>query len=673
MQNTTGLEGKKIEQAGGRTRSTIRAWLGSGAAALLLWLLFSTVAMVDASGEPILDWAFNTRYSPAQQTQQVTMDRAGNIVVAGLFSGTATFGHGPDELTLTTEHTHGVFLVRYRSDGSPEWAVGAGGPGINSVRGIAADADGNIVLTGTFRDAIAFGGGSGAVNLVSGGSDDLFVTRYRSDSTLDWAIRAGGPDFIEPGGIAVNETGGVVLTGRFSGSATFGSDSNAVTLTSESPGVWGSSEMFLARYRSDGTLVGATTAQSNGRSSGAAVSVHTDGSILVTGSFSSGFANIAAIITLGTGNEAVTLTPSGSRGAFLARFSENGSLVWAKGSTGTAQVNLASIAVSAEGHIFVGGWMSFGDATFSDITIDKPYYLEPTYCGRDASMLLLRYSPDGDVDWAVTNEPGPRYYEGSEYSCDWLLPPSQAYVRDITLTSDGDPLLAGSFYGQVVFGEGDEALILTSPSDGWGYSAFLARYRADGKLDWLTTPAHGDSNSDGSHVASDAADNIVFGGGFNGTITLGSGDNAVSLVASSPDWGQFLARFKPQSDVRTLACIGFESPADRDLLVRRPNRVIPLSITLLEENRFVTGGDIAPPLVNRVYQGAGDQSSGELEELDYRGQGSDGNQFEADGSSWVFNLSTSGFSKGTHSVTVGSGDSNQYVVEPTCRVQVVFQ
>ena len=669
MQNTTGLERRKTDRVGSRAASGIRALFGSAIAALLLWPLLALTAL-GAAGEPVLDWAIDTKTSTTQWPGPVTMDPAGNIVVTGVFQNTVTFGEASG-VTVTTGHNYGIYVARYRPDGSAEWAVSAGGPNSMWMSQIAVNAHGDIVVIGSYRGAITFGEGTDAVTLDTGSPTTwgYFFARYRSDGALDWAKAVPGSIY----DVALDDEGDVFITGSFAGQVTFGTGSHAVTLDSDPGATWPRSAVFLARYGSDGTLAWAKpVGKANGSAYGRAVSMHSDGSIFVTGGFSSNNSNVASSITLGAGDEAVTLTSSGSSGAFLAKFSENGNLVWARGSGGYAPVYLGSIAVDADGRVFVGGNIgSGGVATFGGITIDKPYYLEPTYCARDYSILLLRYSPDGDVDWAVTNEPGPRYYEGPEWGCDWMLPPSQAYVRDIALTSDGDPLLAGGFYGQVVFGEDDEALVRTSAGDGWGFSAFVARYRADGTLDWLTVPA-GDSNSGGNNVAYDAADNIIFAGEFDGPITFSSGGATASLTRPF-GWGQFLARFKPQSEVRAVACMGFESPADRDLLVRRANRVIPLSITLLDGNQFVTGGEIAPPLVSRAYQGSGNLASGELEELNYRGEGDDGNRFLADGSGWVFNLSTSGFSKGTHTITVGSGDSSQYVVEPTCSVQVVIQ
>ncbi|MCX6358080.1 MAG: hypothetical protein NT045_09470, partial [Candidatus Aureabacteria bacterium] len=66
-----------------------------------------------------------------------------------------------------------------------------------------------------------------------------------ADGDLVWAKRAGGTDWDEGCGIASLADGSVLVTGWFSGTATFGSD----TLTSA-----GDRDMFIARYNPDGTL-----------------------------------------------------------------------------------------------------------------------------------------------------------------------------------------------------------------------------------------------------------------------------------------------------------------------------------------------------------------------------------------------------------------------------------
>lgn len=158
------------------------------------------------------------------------------------------------------------------------------------------------------------------------------------------------------------------------------------------------------------------------------------------------------------------------------------------------------------------------------------------------------------------------------------------------------------------------------------------------------------------------------------------GTYAVYLLAKDPD-GAVVAR----SDIQVLiggaepvgpkfACEGFEAPLDADVSVKKPNRVLPLRMALVDvEGIPLTGDDIVmPPVVQVIFT---DVSGGDtnLEDLDTAGKGDDGNMFVFDGSNWAFNMKTKGFAPGSYAITAVSGDLAEYVIDPTCEVNVSIQ
>ena len=61
--------------------------------------------------------------------------------------------------------------------------------------------------------------------------------------SLEWAKRAGGPNFDQGLAVAVDDAGYSCVTGFFTGSATFGGgDANETTLTAETR------DVFVAKY-----------------------------------------------------------------------------------------------------------------------------------------------------------------------------------------------------------------------------------------------------------------------------------------------------------------------------------------------------------------------------------------------------------------------------------------
>jgi hypothetical protein len=139
-----------------------------------------------------------------------------------------------------------VFVAKYDNTGNLVWAANAGN---GTGQGIAVDGSGNSYVTGEL------------------GGSDLFVAKYKSDGSLDqcdghvpcWPTIVKGtgedcsaisqPSCLIGKGIGVDGSGNSYVAGRFQGTAIFGSGPNE-TLTSN-----GGSDMFVARYDSNGTLV----------------------------------------------------------------------------------------------------------------------------------------------------------------------------------------------------------------------------------------------------------------------------------------------------------------------------------------------------------------------------------------------------------------------------------
>ena len=92
----------------------------------------------------------------------VALDAAGNNYVAGHLAGTVTFGIGEPSTTTLIGHSLFVldlFVAKYDAKGALQWARSVGGDGFDEVAAIAADAAGNVHVTGMFDGAVTFGPG----------------------------------------------------------------------------------------------------------------------------------------------------------------------------------------------------------------------------------------------------------------------------------------------------------------------------------------------------------------------------------------------------------------------------------------------------------------------------------------------------------------------------------
>ena len=117
---------------------------------------------------------------------------------------------------------------------------------------------------------------------------------------VSWATQAGGTGYDQGFGISALPDGSSIVTGVFSGTATFGS----TTLTSV-----GNDDVFTAKMNADGTWAWATQAGGTGYDGGMGVSALPDGSFIGTGTFQS-------TATFGS----TTLTSAGHNDVFTARY-----------------------------------------------------------------------------------------------------------------------------------------------------------------------------------------------------------------------------------------------------------------------------------------------------------------------------------------------------------------
>lgn len=84
----------------------------------------------------------------------VAVDASGNALVVGQFAGTIALG----SQILVADGAADVVVAKLASNGTHLWAKRFGAAGQQIGHAIAADSDGNVVLSGEFADSIFFGG-----------------------------------------------------------------------------------------------------------------------------------------------------------------------------------------------------------------------------------------------------------------------------------------------------------------------------------------------------------------------------------------------------------------------------------------------------------------------------------------------------------------------------------
>ncbi len=158
----------------------------------------------------------------------IAIDGSGNAYLTGKINGTVDFDPGAGTANLSLNG--GFFLAKYDVSGNYVNAKGMSGNG--SCYSLAIDGSSNTYLTGYFIDQLDFDPGPGTATLTSAGSADIFVAKYDASGNYVYAKKMGGLSYDDGWSVAIDGTGNVYITGRFTGTADFDPGVTTNNLTS---------------------------------------------------------------------------------------------------------------------------------------------------------------------------------------------------------------------------------------------------------------------------------------------------------------------------------------------------------------------------------------------------------------------------------------------------------
>jgi chitodextrinase len=360
--------------------------------------------------------------------------------------------------------------------GPTTWGKQMGAAGSDSATSVATDAAGNTYVAATFSNTITIG----TTSLASAGAQDVALAKYSPSGAVLWARRMGGALSDQPGGLAVDANGNVDLVGTFSGSASFGGATLAVTGGSQV-------DMFVAQYN------GATGAHQWSKGFGGVytdqakgVAVDSTGNIYFTGFFEG---------TVNFGGGPLSVPYTSDLDVFIAKFTKAGAYTWAKHFTNTGNDQGYGIGVDPQGNVAVGGTFSNainfggGDLVSGNAMTD---------------VFVADFTTNGVYRWQRRLG----------------APDSSEGARGIAVDGAGNVVVVGA--GIKAFDLGGGSVAAFGSSDG-----FVAKYAAaNGAYQWGARLG-GTGNDYANSVAVDSAGNILVAGAFEGTASF-SGASAAS-------------------------------------------------------------------------------------------------------------------------------------------------
>jgi hypothetical protein len=441
---------------------------------------------------------------------KIAVDSSSNLYVGGYTSSTFYY----------------PLITKYDANGNLQWQRTLAGANGGFMQGFASDSSGNVYI------AIGWDNYYGYVP--NSNQQDIVIAKYDTSGNLQWQFALGTNEYQSAGGIVVDSSGSVYVTG-YSGAnsvgdviiakipsdggtaGTYGAFKYATSTLTSATSTLAASTPSPLLSDSDGTLVpdkgvwistfgasGSSLESSNGIALDSAKNIYTIGKTLhtsgttdsllvkynnsgtmqwqrtLTGSNSNDSGNGIAIdssdniYTVGT-------TGSNANDIVISKYNTSGVIQWqAILGTGVAQTG-NGIAVDSSGNVYVTGSILDG--------------------GSYTDAMVAKYNSSGSIVWQ-------RYVRGQNSSVG----------NGIIVDSSGNVYVTGK-------------TILT----GSGLSMFIAKYTNSGTFSWAKTP-NADYTDESFAISIDTSDNLYIAG-FWGSYT--SPYNPDAYIAKFDSSGTF--------------------------------------------------------------------------------------------------------------------------------------
>jgi hypothetical protein len=155
--------------------------------------------------------------------QDVVSDADNEAFIAGGFQNTVDFDPGSGVDNHVSAGGTDAFLCRLSSAGDYVWGLSWGGTQWDEASSVAvAWNHQSVFVTGEFCDTVDFDPGPDALIQSSTGGRDAFLSFFKFDSTLIWAVTVGGPGGDDFGnGVACSPQDHAFVIGSFEGTSDF--------------------------------------------------------------------------------------------------------------------------------------------------------------------------------------------------------------------------------------------------------------------------------------------------------------------------------------------------------------------------------------------------------------------------------------------------------------------
>lgn len=492
---------------------------------LLISISFVFLSLTVKAQSPQWQWAYAAGAGGSDYGNDIYVDTAGNVYVTGTYKQQITFG----ETTLTSAGSSDIFLVKYNSAGSILWAKSFGDDGLDDAESLFVDASGNVFLTGSFAsENLTFGNFSLYNPNTLFGYDQFFLVKIDASGSVLWAKTSDGMGNMVGNSVTVDRNGNIIVTGWFDGSnISFGS----FTLTNTGALA---TTVFIVKYNNTGTPLWAKATGDDGYDVPSKIVYDANGNLFITGFFEYG------AISFGS----TTLSNSGGRDIFIAKYDVSGNALWAKSAMGIGDEYGNNIVVDADNNIVVTGTSSSESVTFDSAELTGNNY---------DKIFIVKYNASGDVVWT------------NVFSGD-----NNDESSGLTIDTQGNMFLCGYFKSNSIHFESTE--LINSNSDYNDF--FITKLDVSGNVIWAKSGG-GSNDDEAIAVAIDGSGNAYLTGNFYSSTIDFDGTTLTNSDNSGNSTELFVAKLNNSSDVngQTLPkqILAYPNPASQIITIKGVN------------------------------------------------------------------------------------------------------
>ncbi len=329
-----------------------------------------------ASGSYI--WAISFGGAGTDQSNSMTVDSQGNVLITGQYTATANF-NPKGNFQLTPNGADDIFVAKYTSDGNFVWAISMGGGDIDRGHYIATDSQNNVFLTASYTGVVDVDPSSAVHNLPDQGSLACFFAKYDANGKFVWAHPLGTVSQSNLTAVAIDKTtNDIVITGDFSGTVDFSYSGQSGASFSNS-----AIANFVARYTNDGAYKWVKYLPGSGTGIMSSLKIDAQSNIIITGNFGGQF--------FANGPAGTALTSKGAADVLVASYQPTGALNWAQNyGSATSDASSRYVCLDANNNIYITGYFSGSvviDPTLSNGTL--------TAAPGGRSVLIAGFTPAG--------------------------------------------------------------------------------------------------------------------------------------------------------------------------------------------------------------------------------------------------------------------------------------